>query len=44
MYNQLYGSFILDNSKTNMTLNFEIPYSIEYGIREMVQWYISLKR
>jgi nucleoside-diphosphate-sugar epimerase len=40
---RLFGSLELDNSLTNSKLNFYPPYSSEYGIEEMVQWYNSLK-
>lgn len=37
--NRLYGSLVIDNSKTNFILNFEHPYTSEQGICEMVSWY-----
>lgn len=40
---RLYGSLVLDNSNTNRVLDFNPPYSSEQGIREMVEWYNSIK-
>jgi UDP-glucose 4-epimerase len=39
LYTRLFGSFEVDNSSTNSTLNYTPPYSTEYGIGKMVQWY-----
>lgn len=36
---RLTESFLLDNSVTNKSLDFIPPYSFEYGIIEMVEWY-----
>jgi nucleoside-diphosphate-sugar epimerase len=41
LYTRLFGSFEVDNSRTNSTLKFVPPYSTEYGIDKMVQWYKS---
>ncbi len=40
LFNRLFGSFVIDNSNTNIVLNFTPPYSTEFGIRQMVQWYL----
>lgn len=39
IYNRLFGSLYLDNSKTNQTLQFLPPFSSEQGIGIMVEWY-----
>ena len=36
---RLYGSLEMDTSKTNENLNFLPPYSVEEGIKVMVDWY-----
>jgi|NGEPerStandDraft_6_1074524.scaffolds.fasta_scaffold38092_1 UDP-glucose 4-epimerase len=40
---RLYGSFVLDNSITNSSLQFIPPYSCQEGIAEMVKWYKALE-
>ena len=44
LFNRLYGSFVIDNSKTNLALDFIPPYPTEYGIKQMVDWYIVHKK
>ena len=39
MHTRLFGSFVVDNSTTNKTLDFNPPFSSEHGITEMVKWY-----
>jgi len=41
---RLFGSLELDNTNTNMRLNFVPPYSSEDGILEMVEWYKKSKK
>ena len=43
LYKRLYGSFIIDNSNTNLRLNFTPPYSTEYGVQQMVHWFMNKK-
>lgn len=38
-FRRLFGSFEIDNSKTNQILNFVPPFTKEEGISEMVEWY-----
>ncbi len=38
-FNRLFGSFVINNSKTNQVLKFEPPYAFEHGIQKMVDWY-----
>jgi UDP-glucose 4-epimerase len=38
-FSRLYGSFEFDNSKTNKSLDFTPPFSVEDGILDMVEWY-----
>ena len=40
-YKRLFGSFVIDNQNTNKALQFAPPYSFEYGIGRMVEWYQS---
>ncbi len=40
---RLYGSFVVDNSITNEKLGFSPPFSTEFGIEKMVEWYLNLK-
>jgi nucleoside-diphosphate-sugar epimerase len=35
----LYGSLEMDATESNKKINFTPPYSIEEGIKTMVQWY-----
>lgn len=44
LYKRLFGSFEIDNSSTNRRLNFSPPYSTEYGVEQMVNWYKGLKK
>lgn len=39
LYQRLFGSFVIDTNTTNNKLNFNPPYSTEYGIQEMVVWH-----
>ena len=39
LYTRLFGSFVVDNTNTNTELGFTIPYSTEYGVQKMVEWY-----
>ena len=41
LYKRLYGSFVIDNTNTNLALEFKAPFQTEEGIREMVKWYIK---
>jgi nucleoside-diphosphate-sugar epimerase len=36
---RLYGSLEMDATESNRKINFTPPYSIEQGIKTMVQWY-----
>lgn len=40
---RLYGSLEMDTSSTNNNLNFIPPYSVEDGMKTMVNWYLSTK-
>lgn len=44
LYKRLFGSFVIDNSSTNLRLNFTPPYSTEEGVEQMVNWYKGLKK
>jgi nucleoside-diphosphate-sugar epimerase len=44
LYKRLFGSFVIDNSSTNRRLNFTPPYSTEYGVEQMVNWFKGLKK
>ncbi|HEY0680087.1 MAG TPA: NAD-dependent epimerase/dehydratase family protein [Chitinophagaceae bacterium] len=44
LYKRLFGSFVVDNRQTNEQLEFVPPYSSEFGIGEMVNWYTSGNR
>lgn len=37
IFDRLYGSFAIDNSKTLKTLDFRPPYSVEEGIERMIK-------
>lgn len=39
LYIRLYGSFVVDNTNTNNKINFVPPYTTEYGIEKMVNWF-----
>lgn len=39
LYKRLFGSFVIDNTGTNKKLQFTPPYTTEYGIGQMIQWY-----
>jgi nucleoside-diphosphate-sugar epimerase len=39
---RLFSSFAIENRRTNQVLQFEPPFSFEYGIKQMVDWYQSL--
>ena len=36
VYDRLFGSFIVDNSKTKEKLDFQSPYTLETGLDEML--------
>lgn len=42
MYIRLFGSFVVNNNNTNQRLGFVPPYSTEYGIAEMVEWFSNV--
>jgi UDP-glucose 4-epimerase len=44
IFDRLYGSFEMDNSKTLEKLEFKPPYSTEEGIRKMTLSYLENKR
>lgn len=39
LYERLFGSFVVENVKTNQQLDYQPPYTTEYGIAKMVEWY-----
>ena len=39
LYNRIFGSFVIDNTQTRKLLNFNPPYTTEYGVDQMVAWY-----
>jgi nucleoside-diphosphate-sugar epimerase len=39
LYTRLFGSFVVDNSSSNMRLHFTPPYTTEYGVEQMVKWF-----
>lgn len=39
LYIRLFGSFVVDNHNTNEALNFVPPYTTDYGVSKMVQWF-----
>jgi nucleoside-diphosphate-sugar epimerase len=39
LVSRLFGSFVIDNTQTNKTLNFIPPHTAEEGIAQMVNWY-----
>ncbi|MBV9963284.1 MAG: NAD-dependent epimerase/dehydratase family protein [Parafilimonas sp.] len=39
LYSRLFDSLVVDNSETNRLLNFKPPYSTEYGIKKMADWF-----
>ena len=41
LFNRLFGSFVIHNQKTNERLGFQPPYSTEYGVKQMVDWYLD---
>ncbi len=41
LFNRLFGSFVIHNQKTNERLRFHPPYSTEYGVKQMVEWYLD---
>jgi nucleoside-diphosphate-sugar epimerase len=44
LFERLFGSFVVDNRKTNQVLGFSPPYSTEYGVKVMVDWYLQHKK
>lgn len=36
IYNRLFGDFVIDNQETNRILNFDPPYSLRDGVKEMI--------
>jgi len=41
LYKRLFGSFVIDHHKTDELLGFTPPYSTEYGVKQMVNWYLT---
>jgi UDP-glucose 4-epimerase len=41
---RLWGSLEINNHITNQTLVFTPPYSVEYGMAEMICWFKSIKK
>ncbi|HEX6915936.1 MAG TPA: NAD-dependent epimerase/dehydratase family protein [Chitinophagaceae bacterium] len=39
LYNRLFGSFVINNGKTNQKLDFVPPVSTAEGVAAMVRWY-----
>ena len=39
LYVRLFGSYVIDNSSGNKALNFVPPFSTEYGVQKMVEWF-----
>ena len=39
LYTRLFGSFVVENANTNRKLGFVPPYTTEYGVEQMVNWY-----
>ncbi|MGB8194353.1 MAG: NAD-dependent epimerase/dehydratase family protein [Chitinophagaceae bacterium] len=39
LYKRLFGSFVIDNTGTNMRLGFTPPYSTDHGVGQMINWY-----
>ncbi len=44
LYIRLFDSFIIDNSETNNKLNFMPPYTTDYGINCMTQWFKQVNK
>jgi nucleoside-diphosphate-sugar epimerase len=44
LFERLFGSFVIDNRKTNEVLGFSPPFSTEYGVKVMVDWYLHHKK
>jgi len=42
-FDRLYGSFILDNSKTKELLNYKPPFSPEEGLKRTISFYLESK-
>ena len=40
---RIWGSLETDNSITNKKLGFQPPYSTEFGIKSMIEWYLEEK-
>jgi nucleoside-diphosphate-sugar epimerase len=40
---RLFGSLEMDTNESNKRLEFTPPHTSEYGIKQMVDWYISKK-
>lgn len=38
---RIFGSLVVDNEKTNKKLSFTPPFTTEYGVIEMVNWYLN---
>jgi len=43
LYQRLFGSFVVSNLNTNEVLAFIPPYTTEYGVKSMVDWWLNLK-
>lgn len=43
-FERLSGSLLIDNSFACETLDWEPPYSLEYGVKEMVNYFLENKR
>lgn len=44
LFSRLFGSFVINNQKTNERLGFRPPYASEYGVKQMVEWYLPLQK
>ena len=44
LYQRLFGSFVVSNLHTNEVLAFIPPYSTEFGVKSMVEWWLNLKK
>jgi UDP-glucose 4-epimerase len=44
LYHRLFDSFVVSNLHSNESLQFVPPYSTEFGLRTMVNWWLGLKK
>ena len=44
LFSRLFGSFVINNQKTNQRLGFRPPYATEYGVKQMVEWYLESQK